>query len=110
MVDHSVLFSWIISFMNNCNLAQAGFITRLADEYILGMVSCRALTQPFIVACLSKLQEVSDGIIEENPVLILNLLQISISPVKENLEHLRLQLELIVCVSKPSYLNGTEEF
>lgn len=62
MVDHAVMFSWIVAFMNNCNLAQAGFIARLADEYLLGMVTCRALLQPFTVACLTKLQEVGQSL------------------------------------------------
>jgi mediator of RNA polymerase II transcription subunit 12 len=45
--------------MANCNLAQAAFVARLADEYLDGMLSSRALTKPFADACLGKLVEVS---------------------------------------------------
>lgn len=44
--------------MANCNLAQAAFVARLADEYLDGMLSSRALTKPFVDACLNKLYEV----------------------------------------------------
>jgi hypothetical protein len=45
--------------MGTCNLAQAGFVTRLADSYLDGMLGSRGLTRPFIDACLSKLSEVT---------------------------------------------------
>lgn len=41
-----------------CNLAQAGFVTNLADEYLDGMLASRALTKPFADACVAKLSEV----------------------------------------------------
>jgi mediator of RNA polymerase II transcription subunit 12 len=44
--------------MANCNLAQAAFVARLADEYLDGMLGSRALTKPFADACLGKLVEV----------------------------------------------------
>lgn len=44
--------------MVTCNLAQAGFVARLADEYLDGMLGSRALTKPFADACLGKLVEV----------------------------------------------------
>jgi mediator of RNA polymerase II transcription subunit 12 len=44
--------------MGSCNLAQAGFVTRLADEYLDGMIGSRALTRPFVDACLAKISEV----------------------------------------------------
>jgi hypothetical protein len=44
--------------MSTCNLAQAGFVARLADEYLDGMLTSRALARPFVDACLSKLMEV----------------------------------------------------
>ena len=58
LVDSRTLLSWIVQQMGSCNLAQAGFITRLADEYLDGMISNRALTRPFIDACLFKISEV----------------------------------------------------
>jgi mediator of RNA polymerase II transcription subunit 12 len=44
--------------MCTCNLAQAGFVARLADEYLDGIIACRALSRPFVDACLSKISEV----------------------------------------------------
>lgn len=44
--------------MNACNLAQAGFLARLADDYLDGMLRNRALARPFIEGCLAKLLEV----------------------------------------------------
>jgi mediator of RNA polymerase II transcription subunit 12 len=58
LVDGRTLLAWIVQQMGSCNLAQAGFITRLADEYLDGMISSRALTRPFIDACLYKISEV----------------------------------------------------
>jgi hypothetical protein len=58
LVDSRTLLGWIVQQMGSCNLAQAGFITRLADEYLDGLVSSRALTRPFIDACLCKISEV----------------------------------------------------
>lgn len=42
-----------------CNLAQAGFVAHLADEYLDGMLVSRALTKPFADACVAKLSEVN---------------------------------------------------
>lgn len=45
--------------MMTCNLAQAGFVAHLADEYLDGMLANRALTRPFVDACVAKLSEVN---------------------------------------------------
>jgi len=45
--------------MVTCNLAQAGFVAHLADEYLDGMLVSRALTKPFGDACVAKLSEVN---------------------------------------------------
>lgn len=45
--------------MATCNLAQAGFVANLADEYLDGMLASRALTKPFADACVAKLSEVN---------------------------------------------------
>lgn len=58
LVDSRTFLAWIVQQMGSCNLAQAGFITRLADEYLDGMVGSRALARPFIDACLCKISEV----------------------------------------------------
>ncbi|KAK0461037.1 uncharacterized protein EV420DRAFT_1529889, partial [Desarmillaria tabescens] len=47
--------------MGICNLAQAGFIARIADEYLEGMMSSRPLSRPFVEACVSKLYEIGSS-------------------------------------------------
>jgi mediator of RNA polymerase II transcription subunit 12, fungi type len=44
--------------MITCNLAQSAFVVRLAEEYLDGMRESRALVQPFVDACLTKLNDV----------------------------------------------------
>ena len=58
LVDNRTFLSWLVQQMSTCNLAQAGFVARLADEYLDGMLVSRALTHPFIEACLAKFAEV----------------------------------------------------
>ena len=57
-MDNRTFLSWLVQQMSTCNLAQAGFVARLADEYLDGMLVSRALTHPFIEACLAKFAEV----------------------------------------------------
>ena len=54
--------------MSTCNLAQVGFVARLADEYLDGMLVSRALTHPFIEACLNKFIEVCQNMSITDPV------------------------------------------
>jgi hypothetical protein len=49
---------WVVNQMHSCNLAQAGFLTRLVDEYFDGMIGSRPLTHSFAEATLNKLSEV----------------------------------------------------
>ncbi|THH13392.1 hypothetical protein EW146_g6819 [Bondarzewia mesenterica] len=58
LVDNRTFLSWLVMQMGMCNLAQAGFVARLADEYMDGIMSCRALTRPFVEACLVKISEI----------------------------------------------------
>ncbi|KAJ7594649.1 hypothetical protein C8J56DRAFT_444559 [Mycena floridula] len=58
LVDNRTFLVWIVEQMSACNLAQAGFVTRIADEYLDGMLVSRAMTRPFVDACLSKLAEI----------------------------------------------------
>jgi len=58
LVDNRAFLAWLVQQMSSCNLAQAGFVARLADEYLDGMLVSRALTYPFVVGCLHKLSEV----------------------------------------------------
>ena len=46
--------------MSISNLAQAGFVVRLADEYLSDVAESRALSRHFVDACLNKLHEVSN--------------------------------------------------
>jgi mediator of RNA polymerase II transcription subunit 12 len=57
-VDNRTFLSWLVLQMCTCNLAQASFVARLADEYLDGILACRALSKPFVDACLSKISEV----------------------------------------------------
>lgn len=58
LVDNRTFLSWLVQQMSICNLAQAGFVARLGDEYLEGMLVSRALTRPFLDASLAKLKEV----------------------------------------------------
>ncbi|KAF8876501.1 hypothetical protein BD779DRAFT_1560397 [Infundibulicybe gibba] len=58
LVDHRTFLVWVVQQISTCNLAQAGFVTRLADEYLDGMFGSRALARPFADACLGKLSEI----------------------------------------------------
>lgn len=58
LVDSRTFLLWLVQQMMTCNLAQAGFVVHLADEYLDGMLVNRALTKPFADACLVKLLEV----------------------------------------------------
>ncbi|KAG6886295.1 hypothetical protein C0993_006705 [Termitomyces sp. T159_Od127] len=62
LVDSRTFLVWVVQQMNTCNLAQAGFVTRLADEYLDGMLGSRPLTRPLLHACLSKLSELLNSI------------------------------------------------
>ncbi|KAK0226153.1 hypothetical protein IW262DRAFT_1457387 [Armillaria fumosa] len=58
LVDRRTFLVWVVHQMGICNLAQAGFIARIADEYLEGMMSSRPLARPFVEACVSKLSEI----------------------------------------------------
>lgn len=48
--------------MVTCNLAQAGFLARLAEEYLDDIMTSRALGRPLVEGCLAKLLEASNEI------------------------------------------------
>ncbi|KAF8995454.1 hypothetical protein BDQ17DRAFT_1430355 [Cyathus striatus] len=58
LVDHKTFLTWIVQQTTACNLAQAGFLTRLADEYLDDIMRSRALSRPLVEACASKLAEI----------------------------------------------------
>ncbi len=60
LVDNRMFLTWLVLQMCTCNLAQAGFLVRLADEYLDGTIACHTLSlaRPFVDTCLSKISEV----------------------------------------------------
>lgn len=58
LVDKRTFLVWLVQQMSTCNLAQAGFVVRLADEYLSDVAESRALSRYFVDACLNKLHEV----------------------------------------------------
>jgi mediator of RNA polymerase II transcription subunit 12 len=58
LVDNRTFLSWLVLQMCTCNLAQTSFVARLVDEYLDGILACRALSRLFVDACLSKISEV----------------------------------------------------
>ncbi|KAL4248177.1 Mediator of RNA polymerase II transcription subunit 12 [Abortiporus biennis] len=58
MVDNRTFLAWLVQQTAVCNLAQLGFVARLADEYLSGMLVCRALARPFVEASLNRLVEI----------------------------------------------------
>ncbi|KAI0344762.1 hypothetical protein BDW22DRAFT_1354912 [Trametopsis cervina] len=58
LVDNLTFLIWLLQQMMTCNLAQLGFVARIADEYLDGVLSCRALSRPLVESCLSRLLEI----------------------------------------------------
>ena len=58
MVDHRTFLAWLVQQCSTSNLAQLGFVVRLADEYLDGMLVCHALVRPLVEACTLRLAEV----------------------------------------------------
>ncbi|KAF8070344.1 hypothetical protein FPV67DRAFT_1413891 [Lyophyllum atratum] len=79
LVDNRTFLVWVVQQIGTCNLAQTGFIARLADEYLDGIVDSRPLTRPFIDACLSKLSEIrstsAQEFLRDTEALLKTLLQ-----------------------------------
>ncbi|KAL1745362.1 hypothetical protein HDZ31DRAFT_36596 [Schizophyllum fasciatum] len=76
LVDHRTFLAWIIEQLGTCNLAQAGFVVRLASEYLDDMLHCRAFSQPLADACLMKLAEMSAAVAYERLVGTEHLLKV----------------------------------
>ncbi|KAG1745538.1 uncharacterized protein EDB91DRAFT_1236376 [Suillus paluster] len=58
LVDHRTFLTWLVVQMAACNLAQAGFVAHLADEYLDGVLEKRPFAKPLLDACIAKLNEV----------------------------------------------------
>jgi len=57
-VDNRTFLVWLVQQLATCNLAQLGFIARLVNEYLDGMLVTRSITRPFVEVCLAKVSEV----------------------------------------------------
>ncbi|KAI0769653.1 hypothetical protein BD413DRAFT_627402 [Trametes elegans] len=79
LVDNRTFLAWLVQQMGICNLAQAGFVVRLGDEYLDGMLVSRALTRPFVEACLAKLVEIEGSAAKEFLPTTANILRTLIS-------------------------------
>ncbi|KAH9940479.1 uncharacterized protein BXZ73DRAFT_88710 [Epithele typhae] len=79
LVDGRTFLSWLVQQMSTCNLAQAGFVARLADEYLDGMLVSRALTHPFLDACLARYVEIQVSSAKESLANTVNILRSLIS-------------------------------
>ena len=58
LVDNRTFLVWLVQQLATCNLAQLGFIARLVNEYLDGMLVTRSITRPFVEVCLGKVSEV----------------------------------------------------
>lgn len=58
LVDNRTFLVWLVQQLATCNLAQLGFIARLVNEYLDGMLVTRSVTRPFVDVCLGKVSEV----------------------------------------------------
>ena len=58
LVDNRTFLVWLVQQLATCNLAQLGFIARLVNEYLDGMLVTRSITRPFVDVCLGKVSEV----------------------------------------------------
>ncbi|KAJ7078858.1 hypothetical protein B0H15DRAFT_526897 [Mycena belliarum] len=65
LVDSRTFLIWLVQQMSLSNLAQIGFIVRLSDEYLDGIIKSRPLARPFLDACLCKLSEIRSSPTQE---------------------------------------------
>ena len=102
LVDNRTFLTWLVLQMCACNLAQAGFVARLADEYLDGILACRALSRPFVDACLSKISEVRIDI-DSSCLHLADLHQIRSSSAREYLPSVENSLKVFLQVRIVSY-------
>ncbi|KAF6760086.1 hypothetical protein DFP72DRAFT_1031563 [Ephemerocybe angulata] len=76
LVDNRTFLVWMVHQMKTCNLAQAGFVTRLVDEYLSDVLTSLALAKPLVEACLNKLSEISSTSAQETLVNTETLLKV----------------------------------
>ena len=102
MVDQATFLSWLVQQLVTCNMAQASFLIRLAEDYHSDLVTRRALAKPFADGCLARLTEVCRfafcGLIHDS-----SLHQIDSNPCKDDLLPLRQRLVLLLQVRENYY-------
>jgi mediator of RNA polymerase II transcription subunit 12, fungi type len=59
MVDHATFLLWLAQQVPAVNLAQLGFVAKIAEEYLEGLLQHRGFLRPFIEGCTVKITEVS---------------------------------------------------
>ncbi|KAI0026676.1 hypothetical protein K488DRAFT_65362, partial [Vararia minispora EC-137] len=57
LVDARTFLAWLVTQLASANLAQAALLARLVDEYLDGLLACRALARPLVEACLARIAE-----------------------------------------------------
>src|SRR5882762_2355176 len=109
LVDNRTFLSWLVLQMSTCNLAQAGFLVRLADEYLEAVLACRALTRPFIDACLGKITEVLHSATLTVYFMFNHPYQIRASSAKQHLPKLDQALMAFIQVSQHITVGGLHD-
>ena len=66
MVDHATFLSWLSQQLAIANLAQAGFVAAIVDEYLDPLLGHRVFAIPLIDGCLVKLKEIGASNVKEN--------------------------------------------
>ncbi|KAG8934799.1 RNA polymerase II mediator complex subunit [Tulasnella sp. 418] len=69
LIDHSLFLFWLSQQVGQSNIAQLGFVTKLADEYLEGILQHRGFLRPFILGCVEKLMEVGRITQEQDALL-----------------------------------------
>ncbi|KAI0071713.1 hypothetical protein K474DRAFT_1733093 [Panus rudis PR-1116 ss-1] len=75
LVDNRTFLAWLVQQMNISNLAQLTFVAGLADEFLDGMLVTRAITRPFIEACMNRLSELQSAAGREHLTCLQDLLK-----------------------------------
>lgn len=65
-MDHCTFLSCLAQQMVVSNLAQAGFVACLLEDYFEGLLSHRVFARPFLEGCLGKLAEIEGSPVKEH--------------------------------------------
>lgn len=61
MIDHATWLLFIANQISSSNIPQLGFMARVAEEYLDGLLQHRGFLRPLISGLVEKLVEVSDN-------------------------------------------------